>query len=104
MYIYNVTVNVEASILSQWETWMREQHIADVLATGLFSKCILHRVMVDEEQGVTFAVQYSAKDLQSIKLYQEMYAPELKQQTAQKFGDKCVAFRTILQEVQSFEP
>lgn len=102
MYIYNVTVNIEKQILEDWLEWMKNIHIPEVLATGMFKSCLLNKVLIDEEQGITYAVQYTAKDMQSLRLYQEMYAPGLKQQTLKKFGDKCVAFRTILQIEEAF--
>ena len=36
MIIYNVTVNVDEDVLSQWLRWMSENHIPDVMKTGLF--------------------------------------------------------------------
>ncbi len=102
MYIYNVTVNVEKQILQDWLTWMKTEHIPEVLATGMFTECMLNKVMVEEEQGETYALQYTAKDMQSLKLYQELYAPDLKQKTLDRFGDKCLAFRTILRVEDRF--
>jgi hypothetical protein len=102
MYIYNVTVNVEKEIISEWIVWMKEVHIPEVLETGMFVSCQLNKVMVEEEQGETFAVQYTAKELENIRLYQEMYAPALQKETLNKFGQKCVAFRTILEVMEQF--
>jgi hypothetical protein len=102
MYIYNVTVNVEKQVLDEWLEWMKTEHIPEVLATGMFTGCLLNKVLVDEEQGVTYALQYTANDMQSLKLYQEMYAPSLKLKTQNKFGDKCLSFRTILHVEERF--
>lgn len=96
MYIYNVTVNVESDIHSDWLQWMKEQHIPDVLATGMFIDNRLCQVMVEEEQGVTYSVQYRVKDLETLRLYQEMYAPKLQAEHQERYRDKVVAFRTIL--------
>ncbi|MCC5917243.1 MAG: DUF4286 family protein [Cryomorphaceae bacterium] len=103
MYIYNVTVNVEKGILDEWLTWMEEIHIPEVLQTKMFENCQINRVLVEEEQGETFAIQYLAKDRDRLKIYSEKFAPALKEKTREKFGDQLVAFRTVLQVVKTFD-
>ena len=41
MIIYNVTVNVDEDVLSQWFKWMSEKHIPEVMKTGLFKELSL---------------------------------------------------------------
>lgn len=96
MYIYNVTVNIEKEVHQDWLKWMKEVHIPDVLATGMFIDNRLCQVMVDEEQGITYSIQYRVKDLDTLKLYQQMYAPKLQAEHMNRYRDKFVAFRTIL--------
>ncbi len=96
MYIYNVTVNIEKQVHQDWLKWMKEVHIPDVLATGMFIDNRLCQVMVDEEQGITYSIQYRVKDLDTLKLYQQMYAPKLQAEHMNRYRDKFVAFRTIL--------
>jgi hypothetical protein len=103
MHIYNVTVNVENNILNDWLSWMKQTHIPEVMATGMFLSCQINKVLVEEEQGETYAIQYSAKDLQSIRLYQELYGPELQQKTRARYGDKLVAFRTLMEVVFNYQ-
>lgn len=104
MHIYNVTVNIEDSALEQWLDWMQKTHIPDVLNTGLFINCRFCRVLVDEEAGTTWSIQYLVKDLETFKLYQEMYAPALQKEHQDKFAGKFVAFRTMLELVKEFNP
>ena len=96
MYIYNVTVNIEKSVHEDWLNWMKEVHIPEVLATGLFIDNRLCEVMVEEEQGITYSIQYRLKDLDSLDLYQKNFAPKLQAEHAARYRDKFVAFRTIL--------
>ena len=59
MYIYNVTVSVDPAVAEEWLAWMRETHIPEVLATGLFTGHSLLRVLTtDAEEGITYSVQY----------------------------------------------
>jgi len=97
MYIYNVTVNIDDTVKDEWLKWMQEIHIPDVLETGMFLSNRFCRVMVDEESGTTYSIQYLVKDLESYKLYQELYAPKLQKEHNAKFEGKFVAFRTMLE-------
>jgi hypothetical protein len=96
MFIYNVTVNIETDVHDDWLKWMKEVHIPDVLSTGLFVDNRLCQVMVEEEQGVTYSIQYRVRNLESLDLYRDVYAPKLPAEHGAKFRDKFVAFRTIL--------
>ena len=104
MYIYNVTVNIEESAHSEWLTWMKETHIPDVMETGMFLGNKMLQVMVDEEQGITYSIQYEVKDLETLQVYQQVYAPKLQQEHTEKFKGKFVAFRTILRLEHTHEP
>ncbi|MCT4623901.1 MAG: DUF4286 family protein [Schleiferiaceae bacterium] len=99
MYIYNVTLNIEDSAVEEWKQWMKEIHIPDVMATGMFLNYRFCRVMVEEESGMTFSIQYMVKDLETLQLYQEMYAPKLQKEHQAKFEGKFVAFRTMLEVI-----
>lgn len=96
MYIYNVTINIEDSAHDDWLYWMKETHIPDVMDTGMFISNRILQVMVEGEKGTTYSIQYEVKDLETLQLYQEVYAPKLQQEHTDKFKDKFVAFRTIL--------
>ena len=58
MIIYNVTVNVDEDVLSQWLKWMSEKHIPDVMKTGLFKECKLSKILAEEAGGRSYSVQY----------------------------------------------
>jgi hypothetical protein len=104
MYIYNVTVNIDDSVHDEWLNWMQRTHIPDVLNTGLFESCRFCRVMVDEESGTTYSIQYLVKDLETLQLYQQMYAPALQKEHTERYEGKFVAFRTILEMKNEIEP
>jgi hypothetical protein len=98
MIIYNVTVNIEESLSAKWKKWMQEEHIPEVLATGKFTSARLMRVRVVEEMGgETYAVQYVAKDMDTLQSYYMEDAPALREKGIAMFGDKMLAFRTELE-------
>lgn len=101
MYIYNVTVNIDESIHSQWLAWIKE-HIPQVLATGKFEKATLTRVLVEEDMGgVTYSIQYRSYSREALDRYYKEDAEKLRKD-ASRFGDKVLAFRTELQIIDEY--
>ena len=99
MIIYNVTVNIDDSVREEWLNWMREKHIPDVIATGCFSSGTIFKILVDEQSGTSYSIQYRAPNMAAVGRYLENFAPALRQEHLEKYKDKFTAFRTLLEEV-----
>ncbi len=100
MVIYNVTVKIDTKVHDDWLNWMKAVHVPDVMATGLFDDHRICRILgEDETEGVTYAIQYHCRDLDTFREYQEKHASRLQTEHRQRFPDQYVAFRTLLQEV-----
>ena len=56
MIIYNVTLNVDNDVHTEWLEWMKHTHIPDVMATGMFLDSRICRVLAEDEGGITYAV------------------------------------------------
>jgi hypothetical protein len=100
MIIYNVTIKVEASVVDKWLTWMKEEHLPDMMNTGLFSDYRMSKLMEqDESEDVTFVVQYHTDSIENYESYQTEHAPKMRQKSVSKFADKMVAFRTVMEVI-----
>lgn len=100
MILYNVTVNVENSVAEDWLTWMKEVHIPEVMATGYFLKNQICRMLDEVDNGgTTYAVQYFCRSLEDLEEYQRDHAPSLRAEQSNRYGEKALAFRTILEVV-----
>lgn len=100
MYIYNVTINIEESIIGEWLPWMQETHIPAMLATGKFSKALMTKVLIEEEMGgVTYSVQYHTESKETLQKYYDENADRLRSDEAKLFSGKYVTFRTELEIV-----
>ncbi|HMT29794.1 MAG TPA: DUF4286 family protein [Bacteroidia bacterium] len=100
MIIYNVTVNIENDVHDEWLKWMQEIHIPDVMKTGLFTGSQILRILADEDSGGTsYAIQYTCANMQDYEKYRDEFAPALQKEVAEKYKDKFVAFRTLLETV-----
>jgi hypothetical protein len=99
MIVYNVTVNIDSDVHDAWLRWMKETHIPDVMATGLFVESRMHRVLADDDGGATYAIQYTAADMDHYERYRDEHAPRLQADAQARFGGRFVAFRTLLEVV-----
>lgn len=100
MIIYNVTTRVDPVIAGEWLTWLREEHVPEVLATGCFTEAtILHLLETDEADGPTYAVQYRAINREQYGQYIRLHASTMRQQTLAKWGQQMIAFRSVLEVI-----
>lgn len=100
MIIYNVTIKVDAGIHPEWLSWLREEHIPNILNTGCFTSAnILRLLETDDTEGPTYAVQYFAESKALYNQYIENFAGSMQQQSFDKWGNGFIAFRSVLQVV-----
>jgi hypothetical protein len=97
MLIYNVTVNIDHDVHDEWLEWMKTKHIPDVMKSKMFTEYRLCRLLnTDEEEGYTYAVQYTCNSMEQFDEYTNLHAPALKAAYQKKFEGKFVAFRSLL--------
>ncbi len=98
--LYEVTVNVGEGSRSEFEKYMVETHIPDVVATG----CFLGAVFSDCGSGV-YRTSYEAPDRKSVELYFDKYAERLRSEVLRAFPEGVsVAGRAELKVVARFDP
>jgi hypothetical protein len=101
MILYNVTYNLEKDIINDWLGWMKTVHIPKVMATGYFSSVRLFELLSkEEEEGITFSLQFMTDTIQNIQEFLEHSARLLAEEHNMRYKNKHVAFRTVLQEVE----
>lgn len=99
MIIYNVTVNIEDDVHDEWLKWMKEIHMPDVIKTGYFLDSKICRLLVKEENGTSYSIQYTCNNIDDYKSYQRDHAPRLQKEHSDKYANKFVAFRTLMEVV-----
>lgn len=100
MIVYNVTVNIDNSVHQEWLIWMKQVHIPEVMKTGFFSENRMLKLIGDEDSGGhTYAIQYTCGSMNEYNSYKEKFAPTLQKVHADKYKDKFVAFRTLLEVI-----
>lgn len=104
MVLYNVTVSIEADIEAEWLDWMKTVHIPDVLKKGPFIRCVFSKIQGMEAQETSYSLLYFCESQAQLTVYLENQAPLLQEAHTLRFKDKFVAFRTVLQVIDTLEP
>ena len=102
MIIYSVTVSIDVQIEADWVQWMKEVHIPDVMATGLFLGQNMHRLIDPPPHTpgtATYNIQYELASMPDYVNYQENHAAALQEDHTSRYKDRFVAFRTILERI-----
>lgn len=76
---------------------MIEVHIPEVMKTGFFARYLFCRLIQQEPQGTTYAIQYLCPSMESLNNYLENFAPPLQKEHTKKYKDRFVAFRSFLE-------
>ncbi len=97
MIIYNVTVNIDDNVRDDWKKWMLNTHIPEVMETGLFSGYKFCKLLKEEPQGTTYAIQYYCHNKKALEDYMNNHAPALQKSHIDRYKDKFVAFRSFLE-------
>jgi len=99
MIIYNVTVTVDLDIEKDWVEWMKTEHIPDVINTGCFEASRFCRIIKSGQEGVSYSIQYAAKDMATLHKYQVQFAAKLQKEHMDRYKDKALAFRTLMEVI-----
>ncbi|GAA0874300.1 DUF4286 family protein [Wandonia haliotis] len=103
MILYNVTVSIDEAVHDDWLKWMKEVHIPDVMATGLFLESRIARIHAEEEGGLSYAISYLCESKAVLEQYNTLFAPKLQREHALRYNGQFAAFRTILEVVGEFK-
>ncbi|MBN7809747.1 DUF4286 family protein [Algoriphagus sp. H41] len=100
MILYNITINVTPDIEEDFISWMRDTHIPEVLSTGIFSEHKFFRLLHESEDGSTnYCIQYFTNSMEQMMEYEKKHAALLRAKTQERYRDKAVAFRTLLESI-----
>ena len=101
MIVYNVTTKIDDSVHEEWLQWMKSIHIPDVMKTGYFIENRMLKVLGEgEEYKNTYSIQYTCRAMKDFLEYEVHKAPALRKEHNDKYGNKFVSFRTLLEVVE----
>ena len=98
--VYNVTVKVQHGIANEWLQWMINEHAPKIIATNCFKKFTALKLLEhDDEEGITYTIQYFSDNRQNYQRYIDEYAERFRKESSDKWGNKFIAFRTVMEVV-----
>ena len=101
MIIYNVTIKVEQQIAGEWLQWLLSEHIPLVMSTAYFVDYKVVRLLeIDDSEGPTYAVQYYADSKANYNRYIDLHASKIRKLSSEKWGQKFIAFRSVMEVIR----
>jgi hypothetical protein len=97
MILYNVTTILDEEIQEDWLSWMKEQHIPEVMATSCFVSNRMLKVLDSPNEGVTYCMQYIADSMENYNEYLQKHADALRASFPERFANKFVIYRTLME-------
>ena len=95
--LYVVIVAVDNTHNTAWFRWMRDEHIAAVLATGCFDDATFVRdADADTESQTAYRIIYRAHSDVAFEHYQREFGDALRAEHVTLFGDVTQARRELL--------
>ena len=100
MIVYNITIKILPAIEAEWIQWQQQEHIPEIMATGLFTEYKFFRLLdQDESEGITYVIQYFGSSPENYHQYINQFAPALREKALAKWGNQFIAFRTVMELV-----
>lgn len=96
MLIYEVTATVEASIATEYERFMTDHHIPDLLSTGYFTAAFFAK------DGNEYRIGYHADTSEQLDQYMANDAGRLRADIAERFPTGIVYSRKVLEIIALF--
>ncbi|HWL93619.1 MAG TPA: DUF4286 family protein [Phycisphaerae bacterium] len=93
---YEVSASIsDATIAAAWVRWMRDAHIADVVAAGALSGRVISIDRADADgpnASHEFCVQYEFADRSALDRYLSDHAPRLRAEGLVRFGPEQIRY------------
>lgn len=100
MILYNITTNVTADIETDFIEWMKSTHIPEVMETGIFLDHKFYKLLHDSEDGsINYSIQFFTESMEKMMEYEKTHATALRIKTKERYQDKAVSFRSLLETV-----
>lgn len=98
MIIYEITAKVRLDLIKEFEGFMRDVHVQDLLDTGYFAGAEMSKVT----DGV-YQIQYFVKDRETLDKYFAADGKRLREDFSKQFPEGVATSREILDVLQTWK-
>jgi len=99
MIVYNTTIKIDAKIEQKWIDWQKNEHIPEIMATGLFTDYKFFRLLEEDKEGPTYVIQYFASSIERYKKYIDEFATLFNERSFAKWSGQFISFHTVMKVV-----
>jgi hypothetical protein len=96
--VYNQTIHAAHGIREAWLYWLTAEYIPAVMDSKQFTEYrFFHLLEQDEMEGITYVLQFIAPSISHYQKYMEEFEPWIRKKAADKWGNRMIAFSTIME-------
>ena len=97
MVIYKVIIHIQKNIEKEWISWMKKEHIPEIMALNIFNKSKIFNVLKSEENYFSsYCIEYHCTSIEKYNEYKDKYSKGLQNKHLEKFKGKFTSKRLIL--------
>lgn len=101
--LYIVSIEIDDEVAEDWEDWMADVHVPDVLATGCFETAALARdETADTPERRAYRIIYRTRSRDAYREYVEEHADELQAEHTGRYRGQFEANRELLPVLASW--
>lgn len=98
--IFNTTLHVEDAVHDEFIIFLKTFYVPQALQNPLLSHASLAKIdRQHEESGVSYALQFKTKDIDTLTKWVEETGENLSLEMNKKFGSKVGGFVTLMEEI-----
>ncbi|MBO9571188.1 MAG: DUF4286 family protein [Chitinophagaceae bacterium] len=100
MIIFNITTKISWEVHEQWKTWLINEQVPQILATGLFEQYqLVHLYEMDDEDGPTYALQLYSSSQDNLDSYRTDHIHRFEKKERDLWGDSFVSFHSVMRVI-----
>lgn len=84
-----------------WLKWLRNEHLKEMMDTGLFISYRVLKVLDSPNEGLTYCVQYIADSVEKHNEYLKIHPNQLQSNVPSEFLNKFVVFSTLMEFIEA---
>ncbi|MCQ2225941.1 MAG: DUF4286 family protein [Paludibacteraceae bacterium] len=96
MIVFNTTYLVAKGVETAFLQWMKSEYAPLITQTGLLTNGRLFKVLVSEEEGITYSLQFDAEGVSEMADFKKRCWPDLEKRVSARFGEAVLQFSTYL--------
>ena len=100
MLVYNETFIVDDTIVDEWLTWIKNNHIPSILATGAFDSYKVLTVLDSPNEGITYCIQYHTDTIERYSDFYYKHMEQLHKTHNAQFEERFALFHTLMETVE----